>query len=109
MAGLALGVSSLGVCYEIAFGFNGWAQIVAALIATGLLTLLLGRYLLHFDTLIADLKHPVLGSIAPTFAMCLMVLSKTLGVFSHSRCHPLVDGRDYSRIDSVCFHSSSIK
>ena len=82
MAGLALGVSSLGVCYEIAFRFNGWAQIVAALIATGLLTLLFGRYLLHFDTLVADLKHPVLGSIAPTFAMCLMVLSKTLGLCS---------------------------
>lgn len=37
------------------------------------------RFTAHRDTLRADLKHPVVGSIVPTFAMCLMVVSKTAG------------------------------
>ena len=82
MAGLALGVASIGVCSELALPCHGWAQAAGALIAAALLALLSLRYSFHFDTLIADLKHPVLGSIAPTFAMCLMVLSKTVGLIS---------------------------
>ena len=82
MAGLALGVATLGVDWEFALDLNGVAQIVGAIIAALLLTLLAVRYLFHFDTLINDLKHPVAGSIVPTFAMCLMALSKTAGLFS---------------------------
>ncbi|MDR3898553.1 MAG: TDT family transporter [Duodenibacillus sp.] len=82
MAGLALGVASLGVCLELALPLHGAAQVICALIAAVLLGLLSMRYIFHFDTLAADLRHPVLGSIAPTFAMCLMVLSKTLGMVS---------------------------
>lgn len=82
MAGLALGVASLGVCLELALPLHGAAQVICALIAAVLLGLLSMRYFFHFDTLAADLRHPVLGSIAPTFAMCLMVLSKTLGMVS---------------------------
>ena len=84
MAGLALGVASLGVCLELALDLSGAAQIVCALIASALLALLATRYVFHADTLAADLRHPVLGSIAPTFAMCLMVLSKTLAMLSPS-------------------------
>ena len=75
MAGLALGVASLGVCLELALPLHGAAQMICALIAAVLLGLLSMRYIFHFDTLAADLRHPVLGSIAPTFAMCLMVPS----------------------------------
>lgn len=80
MAGLALGVASLGWCMENAFPLYGWGQTVGAVIAACLLLLLCTRFAWHFDTLMADLKHPVLGSIVPTFAMCLMVLSAALGL-----------------------------
>ena len=82
MAGLALGVASLGVCFELALPCHGWAQAAGALTAAVLLSLFSLRYIFHFDTLIADLKHPVLASIAPPFARCLMVLSKTTGLAS---------------------------
>ena len=78
MAGLALGVASLGWCMENALPLNGWGQIVGAVIASGLLALLLIRFLLHADTLVKDLAHPVAGSIVPTFAMALMVVSRAL-------------------------------
>ena len=48
----------------------------AFLVMIGFLVL---RFTAHHDTLWADLKHPVVGSIVPTFAMCLMVVSKTAG------------------------------
>lgn len=78
MAGLALGVGSLGWCMENALPLNGWGQIIGAVIAGSLLALLLIRFVLHADTLIKDLAHPVAGSIVPTFAMALMVVSRAL-------------------------------
>lgn len=80
MAGLALGVASLGWCLENALPLHGYGQIVGAVIASCLLGLLVVRFICHFDTLWADLKHPVVGSIVPTFAMALMVISKALGM-----------------------------
>lgn len=80
MAGLALGVASLGWCLENALPLYGYGQIVGAVIASCLLGLLVVRFICHFDTLWADLKHPVVGSIVPTFAMALMVISKALGM-----------------------------
>ncbi len=79
MAGLALGIASLGWCMENALPLHGFGQATGALIASGLLGLLMIRFSFHFDTLQADLKHPVAGSIVPTFAMALMVISKALG------------------------------
>ena len=76
MAGLALGVASLGWCLENALPLHGWGQITGALTASFLLSLLVLRIALHFDTLKADLRHPVAGSIVPTFAMALMVISR---------------------------------
>lgn len=78
MAGLALGIGSLGWCMENALPLNGWGQIVGAVIAGSLLSLLLVRFVLHADTLVKDLAHPVAGSIVPTFAMALMVVSRAL-------------------------------
>lgn len=78
MAGLALGVASFGWGMENALPLNGWGQIIGAVIACALLAGLVVRYTFHFDTLKNDLAHPVLGSIVPTFAMCLMVISNAL-------------------------------
>lgn len=78
MAGLALGIASLGWCLENALPLHGWGQNAGAAIASSLLFLLVCRFALHADTLWADLKHPVVGSIVPTFAMALMVISRAL-------------------------------
>ena len=79
VAGLALGISSLGWSMENALALNGWGQLIGAGIAVILLSLLLTRFVFHVDTLITDLRHPVLGSIVPTFAMATMVVSKAVG------------------------------
>lgn len=78
MAGLALGIASLGWCMENALTLNGWGQVTGAVIASALLLMLVARYVFHLDTLINDVKHPVLGSIVPTFAMATMVISRAL-------------------------------
>lgn len=78
MAGLALGVASLGWCMENALPLNGWGQLIGAFTASALLLLLVLRFILHTETLWEDLKHPVVGSIVPTFAMSLMVISRAL-------------------------------
>ena len=81
VAGLALGISSLGWSMENALPLYGWGQLIGAGIAVVLLCLLLTRFVFHADTLITDLRHPVLGSIVPTFAMATMVVSKAIGRF----------------------------
>ena len=81
VAGLALGIASLGWCLENALPLRGIGQNVGGLIAAVLLCVMAARFILHPDTLIQDLKHPVMGSIVPTFAMAVMVVSKALGNF----------------------------
>ncbi len=82
MAGLALGVASLAWCADGAIGAGGIVQAAGALTAAGLLLMLAVRGVFHFDTIAADLKHPVAGSIVPTFAMCLMVISRSVAYLS---------------------------
>ncbi|WP_411752398.1 TDT family transporter [Serratia sp. (in: enterobacteria)] len=81
VAGLALGIASLGWCLENALPLHGIGQNTGALIAAVLLCVIAARFILHPDTLAQDLKHPVMGSIIPTFAMAAMVVSKALGHF----------------------------
>ena len=82
LAGLALGIASLGWCMENALPLYGWGQTIGAMIGAFCIGFLIIRFLAHADTLWADLKHPVVGSIVPTFAMCLMVISQTVGHWS---------------------------
>lgn len=79
-AGLALGIGSIGLTLENTLpSLNGLAQVTGAVIAGTLLFKVASKFLLHGDTLIEDLKHPVVGSVVPTFAMGTMVVSKTVG------------------------------
>ncbi|MBQ4891530.1 C4-dicarboxylate ABC transporter [Shewanella sp. UCD-FRSSP16_17] len=82
MAGLALGIASLGWCWENFADIQGYGQLLGALLASVLLLVLTVKYLIHSDTLKADLAHPVVGSVVPTFAMALMVVSNALGHYS---------------------------
>lgn len=82
MSGLALGIASLGWCWENIGIFHGMAQWSAAVIASVLLLLILGKFILHPHLLGQDLAHPVVGSVIPTFAMATMVVSNSLGQFN---------------------------
>ncbi|OCH14926.1 TDT family transporter [Aliivibrio sp. 1S128] len=81
MAGLALGIASLGWSWENALPLNGYAQWISAAIASVLLLILAVKFLLHPAVLWSELAHPVVGSVAPTFAMGTMVVSSSLGHF----------------------------
>ena len=79
MAGLALGIASLGWCWENLVDLNGYGQWGSAAIA-GILLLLLGvKFLFHRHGLREDLAHPVVGSVVPTFAMAVMIISHSIG------------------------------
>lgn len=78
MAGLALGIASLGWSCENIGGLQGWAQLGGAAIGAVLLLILTVKFILHPRLLRQDLAHPVVGSVAPTYAMATMVVSKAL-------------------------------
>lgn len=81
MAGLALGIASLGWCWENAVSVNGYAQWTGAAVASVLLAVLAMKFLFHNHLLRQDLAHPIVGSVVPTFAMSTMVVSHSLGHF----------------------------
>ncbi|MGL5948689.1 MAG: TDT family transporter [Aeromonas sp.] len=80
MAGLALGIASLGWCLENLGLFAGHAQATGAVLAAALLLFLTGKFILHPRLLADDLAHPVVGSVVPTFAMACMVVAKALSL-----------------------------
>ncbi|AZG72285.1 TDT family transporter [Shewanella livingstonensis] len=82
MAGLALGIASLGWSWEYVVNLHHYGQWISAAIASVLLLILSGKFLLHSNLLRQDLAHPVVGSVVPTFAMALMVVSNSLGYVS---------------------------
>lgn len=71
VAGLALGVVSTGKLLEL----YGYQQSISIVLATVLVTMVLFKFAFNPAVLLADLRNPVLGSIVPTAAMTLMVLS----------------------------------
>lgn len=79
MAGLALGIASLGWAWENVGLFAGGAQLLGAIVAAALLLILTGKFVLHPGLLVKDLAHPVVGSVVPTFAMATMVVSNAIG------------------------------
>ncbi|WP_440875165.1 TDT family transporter [Thalassotalea sp. PLHSN55] len=81
MAGLALGISSLGLCWQYAFPNILWVQYLGAAVAAMLLLILSAKFIAHGQLLADDLRHPVVGSVTPTFAMALMVVSVSVHDF----------------------------
>lgn len=80
-AGLALGIASLGWCWESTMmPAGGMVQTGAAWIAMLIALAVLGKFLANPRTLWNELAHPVVGSVIPTLAMTWMVISKTLGM-----------------------------
>ncbi|MGL6070619.1 TDT family transporter [Craterilacuibacter sp.] len=82
MGGLALGIASLGWCWENFMPAGGLFQLAGAAIASVLLLALLLKFIHAPRLLYQDLAHPVAGSVVPTMAMALMVVSKAISLFS---------------------------
>lgn len=81
MAGLALGIASLGLCLEQRLDTGLWIQISLATIAAVLWLMLTVKFLLHPSLLRREIACPLVGSVIPTYAMGAMILSKTLGLY----------------------------
>lgn len=81
LAGLALGIASLGLGLENALPLHSLGQTIGAMTAGVLLLCITCKFILHPSLLQQELAHPVLGSILPTFAMGLMLVAKTLGTW----------------------------
>ncbi|MCL1036587.1 TDT family transporter [Shewanella submarina] len=82
MAGLALAIGSLGWTWEnLATGLHGAGQLTGAAIAAVMLLALVAKFAIHPKVLWQELTHPVVGSVIPTFAMALMVISKAVDIF----------------------------
>ncbi|WP_068081842.1 TDT family transporter [Polycladidibacter stylochi] len=84
MAGLALGIASLGWSWENGAALHGMAQTGCAIIASCLLLILAIKYLSTKGALANDMAHPVVGSVVPTFAMALMAISNAVGLYWHT-------------------------
>lgn len=82
MAGLALAIASLGWSWENAGDFHGVAQTVGAWIGGLMLLFIALKFISSPKSLWSDLQHPVVGSVVPTFAMGLMIVSHSLGQFN---------------------------
>ncbi|WP_417347008.1 TDT family transporter [Ferrimonas sp.] len=81
MAGLALGIASLGLCLEQRLDSGMWIQIILASVAAVLWLMLTVKFLLHPSVLRREIACPLVGSVIPTYAMAAMILSKTLGLY----------------------------
>ncbi|KZK87799.1 potassium-tellurite ethidium and proflavin transporter [Pseudovibrio sp. W64] len=82
LGGLALGIASLGWSMENAGNFGGALQLTGALISSVLLVLLLGKIFFAHTAVFEDLRHPVVGSVLPTTAMALMIVSYAIAQYN---------------------------
>ncbi|WP_028115234.1 TDT family transporter [Ferrimonas senticii] len=78
IAGLALGIASLGGIIDGRFTFDGQLALVTASISALLLLALALKFALAPKLLKADLAHAVVGSVLPTAAMALMLIAATV-------------------------------
>jgi exfoliative toxin A/B len=79
MSGLTLGIATLGWCWDNTPWLSGSGQLIGAVIASVLLVIIAAKFISNFSALKQELMHPVIGSVIPTFAMAIMVVSNSLG------------------------------
>ncbi|SDJ84105.1 Tellurite resistance protein TehA [Ferrimonas sediminum] len=80
MAGLALGIASLGVCLDQRLGGEQWLQTGAAAIAAIMLLMVVSKFVFHPGLLKKESADPLVGSVMPTFTMATMMVSKSLAL-----------------------------
>jgi exfoliative toxin A/B len=82
LAGLALGIASLGLCWENRSELNGSGQMFAAIVASCILLPLLFKFIFNPAILKQDLADHVGGGVAPTLAMAMMVVANNIAIYS---------------------------
>lgn len=80
-SGLALAIASLGLSWEHFIPLQGKAQILGASIAACIITLLLLKFIFNPHLFKQDLQHPIAGTVIPTLAMALMVISNSIALY----------------------------
>ena len=79
VCGLALGIASLGWCWNQSMGAGSALQTVSATLAAMLIAPVIMKFLLHPEVFVSEISHPVIGSVIPTLSMALMVISTSTG------------------------------
>jgi exfoliative toxin A/B len=82
IGGLALGIASLGLCWENVGLLYRLPQLICAGIAAVILLLLALKFIFNLQLLKDDLAHPVIGAVIPTSAMALMIISKAVSLYA---------------------------
>ncbi len=82
VSGLALGIASLGLGLENALPLHSFGQTLGALVALFILLCLVCKFINCPHLLRNDLRHPVVGSVLPTFAMAFALVAKTLTIWN---------------------------
>jgi len=78
LAGLALAIASLGLCWESIVMTQGIAQILGAILASLILIPLCLKFIFNPSLLKQELQHPVAGSVLPTLTMATMVVANAV-------------------------------
>lgn len=78
VAGLALGISAIGWCWENYAPHLGLIQNLTSAIALVLVMGVAAKFIRHPSKLFEELRHPIVGSVLPTMCMALMAISYDL-------------------------------
>ncbi|MGB5445251.1 MAG: TDT family transporter [Psychromonas sp.] len=83
LAGLALAIASLGLCWESVANLHlkGVGQLSGAIIAGCILVPLFFKFMFNPHLLVQDLQHPVAGSVIPTMTMATMVIANSIALY----------------------------
>ncbi len=80
IAGLMLGLVGAG---NLLLSYGSQYRYLAGLLAVPILLLLIGRLLIDHQGIFADLKNPVVASVALTFSMAIIILASYIVPFSY--------------------------
>ncbi|MEL0628870.1 TDT family transporter [Psychromonas aquatilis] len=78
LAGLALAIASLGLCWEHVVDVAGAAQALGALLAGAILIPLFLKFIMNPAILKQELQHPLASSVIPTLTMATMVVANAI-------------------------------
>lgn len=82
LAGLALAVAGLGLCWGSIIHLGNLTQLLGSILASFIVIPLSLKFLFNPVILKQDLQHPVAGSVIPTLAMAMMLISNTVALYN---------------------------
>lgn len=81
IAGLMLALAAIG---NLVLSYGELYRNLFGILSSIVLLLILGKIIINFKEILEDIKNPVMASIAPTFAMGIMILSTYINKFMPS-------------------------